>query len=168
MHALLSISSFGVPLRFICMAYGLNIASPWSLGGFKKDLAPEVLTLEIGTNDLSRSAPEDLVRFLLSFPVRVISVCHVIPRAISYPHASLFSQHAYVLNNYVRVVFEDIPNVFCWTHMAFNSPVKDFYVKAGVHLNPTGNISLLIKSAWCLPPQPFSLQLTVSWYVYIN
>ena len=92
-----------------------------------------------------RSAPEvvgstieDLVRFLLSFPVRVIGVCHVIPRAISYPYASLFSQHVHVLNNYVRVVLKDIPNVFCWTHTAFNSALKDFYVKDGVHLNPTG------------------------------
>ena len=77
------------------------------------------------TFDLLRSSPEvvgstieDLVRFLLSFPVRVIGVCHVIPRAISYPYASLFSQHAHVLNNYVRVVLEDIPNVFCWTYTA--------------------------------------------------
>lgn len=101
------------------------------------------------TNDLSHSAPEvvgsafeDLVRFLLSFPVRVIGVCHVIPRAISYPHASLFSQHAHVLNNYDWVVLEDIPFVFCWTHTAFNSPLKDFYVKNGVHLNPTGQYLL--------------------------
>ena len=83
-----------------------------------KDLAPEVLILEIGTNDFSCSAPEvvgsaieDLVRVLLNFPFRVIGVCHVNPHGISYPHASLFLQHARVLNNYARVVLEDIPNV---------------------------------------------------------
>ena len=57
-------------------------------------LSPDVISLEIGKNDLSFTCPEtvgsaieDLVRLLSSkFSVRVIiiGVCHVIPRGISY------------------------------------------------------------------------------------
>ena len=54
-------------------------------------ISPDVVILEIGTNDLSLEPPEvvgsaieDLVRLLLdSFSVRVVGVCHVIPRGIS-------------------------------------------------------------------------------------
>ena len=56
-----------------------------------RDLAPDIVILEIGTNDLSKlppekvgSAIEDLVRLFLSdFSVRAIGVCYVIPRGIS-------------------------------------------------------------------------------------
>lgn len=56
-----------------------------------KDLAPDVIILEIGTNDLSHAPPEvvgstieDLVSLLLNeYSVRVIGVCHVIPRGFS-------------------------------------------------------------------------------------
>lgn len=54
-------------------------------------ISPDVVILEIGTNDLSLEPPEvvgsaieELVRLLLdSFSVRVVGVCHVIPRGIS-------------------------------------------------------------------------------------
>lgn len=54
-------------------------------------IAPEAVILEIGTNDLSHNGPEavgsdieDLVCFLMKeFGVRVVCVCHVIPRGPS-------------------------------------------------------------------------------------
>ena len=53
-----------------------------------KGLSPDIIILEIGTNDLTRSGPEvvgseidDFVRFLLNnLTVRVLGVCHAIPR----------------------------------------------------------------------------------------
>ena len=76
--------------------------------------------------------------FLRDFSVRVVGVCYVIPRGISHPDASLFDQRAQVLNQYLTVVLGDVPNVFCWRHMPFNHPAKDFYLADGVHLNPSG------------------------------
>lgn len=115
-----------------------------------RDLSPDIIILEIGTNDLSHTPPEvvgsaieDLVSLLLNeFSVRAIGVCHVIPRGISYPHAMLFLQQATVLNQYVSVVLEQFPNVFCWSHADFNSPHKDLYLADGVHVNPSGQYLL--------------------------
>ena len=119
-------------------------------------VSPDVVILEIGTNDLSLEPPEvvgsaiqELVQFLLDhFPVRVVGVCHVIPHGISemsHIPASLFAQRAHILNRYVSVVLEDIPNVFCWCHKTFSHPAKNFFLADGVHLNPFGPISFVSK-----------------------
>ena len=113
-------------------------------------LAPDVLILEVGSNDLSCARPEvvgsdidDLVRFILSnSSVKVLGVCHVIPRGASFLDADQFVRMAAVLNNYVSVVLETLPSVFCWTHRDFTSPLKDLYLPDGVHLNPTGQYLL--------------------------
>ena len=60
-----------------------------------RDLAPDIVILETGTNDLSKlppekvgSAIEDLVRLFQSdFSVRAIGVCYVTPRGSFFPHA---------------------------------------------------------------------------------
>ena len=56
-----------------------------------KQLSPDIIILEIGTNDLTRVGPEvvgseidDFVRFMVdNLAVRVVGVCHVIPRVFS-------------------------------------------------------------------------------------
>ena len=115
-----------------------------------RDLAPDIVIWEIGTNDLTHTPPEivgslieDFVRLLQGkFSVRTIGVCGVIPRGISVPHALSFLHNASVLNQYVGVVLDDFPNVFCWSHAEFNSPYKDLYLRDGVHVNPTGQYFL--------------------------
>ena len=115
-----------------------------------RDLAPDIVILEIGTNDLSHSLPqtvgsqiEELVRLLRrDYSVRVIGVCGVIPRGISVPHAMAFLDHATLLNHYVSIVLEEFPTVFCWCHAEFNSPHKDLYLRDGIHVNPTGQYLL--------------------------
>ena len=115
-----------------------------------RDLAPDIVILEIGTNDLTHTPPEivgslieEFVRLLQGkFSVRAIGVCGVIPRGISVPHALSFSHNASVLNQYIGVVLDDFPNVFCWSHTEFNSPYKDLYLRDGVHVNPTGQYFL--------------------------
>ena len=59
-----------------------------------------------------------------------------------FPHAMSFWRNATVVNQYVRVVLADLPNVFCWCHPEFNNPHKDFYLADGVHLNPSGQYLL--------------------------
>ena len=116
----------------------------------KLRLAPDVVILEIGTNDLSVLGPEmvgssieELVSSLLNdFAVSVIGVCHVIPRGDSFTHWAEFLQRAKILNNYVRVVLDPFPNVFCWSHKDFSSPHKDLYLADGVHVNPLGQYFL--------------------------
>ena len=73
-------------------------------------LAPDVVSLEVGTNDISDVGPEvvgssieGLVSSLLDdFSVTVVGVCHVIPRGVSFRDWEIFLQRAEILNNYVR------------------------------------------------------------------
>ena len=70
--------------------------------GIVSSLSPQVVILEIGTNDLTRLRPEvtgseieELVCLLLdTFSVRVIGVCEVLPRA----RAPFFNDTALILN----------------------------------------------------------------------
>ena len=94
-----------------------------------EQIAPEVVILEIGTNDLVNTGPEvvgsnieSLIRLLLdSYFVRVVGVCHVIPRGVSHIDASLFAQRVEILKQYLRVVLESLPNVFLLVAQGFFS-----------------------------------------------
>ena len=115
-----------------------------------EQVALEVVILEIGTNDLVNTGPEvvgsnieSLVPLLLdSYFVRVIGVCHVIPRGVSHIDSSRFPQRVEILKQYLSVVLESLPNVFCWLHKAFSHPAKDLYLADGVHVNPAGQYHL--------------------------
>ena len=116
-----------------------------------KQLSPDIIILEIGTNDLTRVSPEvvgseinDFVRFLVdNLTVRVVGVCHVIPRVFSCAASQTsFLTSATALNQYTNAVLGDLPNVFCWVHTPFSSPGKDFYLNDGVHLNSVGQYQL--------------------------
>ena len=74
--------------------------------------------------------------------VRVVGVCHVIPRGVSHIDSSLFAQRVEILKQYLSVVLESLPNVFCWLHKAFSHPAKDLYLADGVHVNPAGQYHL--------------------------
>ena len=107
-------------------------------------MAPDVVILEIGTNDLTDKGPEvvgsaidDLVRLLVgSYAIRVVCVCHVIPRGISHAKAEEFAKKVAILAQYLDDVLADIPNAFCWRHRSFTHPQRDFYLDDCVHLNP--------------------------------
>ena len=106
--------------------------------------APDVVILEIGTNDLCNEPPEtvgsqidELVELLLNhFSVRVVGVCLVIKRA-----EPMFNMKVEVLNRYLSVVV-DRPRVFVWRHKILDSPSHDFLLEDGVHLNPCGQYLL--------------------------
>ena len=84
-----------------------------------------------------------MVRLLLdSYLVRVVGVCHVIPHGVSHIDSSRFAQRVEILKQYLNVVLESLPNVFCWLHKAFSRPTKDLYLADGVHVNPAGQYHL--------------------------
>ena len=104
-----------------------------------------MIILELGTNDLTNLLPEvvgseieELVSLLLeTFSVRVIGVCRVIPRDISFAGYDGLLQRISVLKQYLSVVLAS-SHVFSWTHSSFSSPSKPFYLADGVHLNTLG------------------------------
>ena len=92
---------------------GLTVARLRRDLGMVSSLSPQVVILELGTNDLTRlrlevagSEIED------TFSVRVIGVCKVLPRV----RAPFFNDAASILNQYLCGILEPIPNVFCWRH----------------------------------------------------
>ena len=119
-----------------------------------KQLSSDIIILEIlGTDNLTCVGPEvvgseidDFVRLLVdNLTVRVVGVCHVIPRVFSCAASQTsFITSATPLNQYKNAVLGDLPNVFCWVHTPFSSPGKDFYLNDGVHLGcvPLGNPDL--------------------------
>ena len=115
-----------------------------------RDLAPDIVILEIGTNNLTHTSPEtvgsnieDFASFLKrEFSVCANGICGVIPSGISVSHVMSFWHNASVLNQYVGVVLDDFANVFCWSQSEFNSPHKDLHLRDGVHVNPPGQYLL--------------------------
>ena len=113
-------------------------------------LAPDVVLLEIGTNDLTSLAPEvvgssieELVLTLKGFnSVAVVGVCHVIPRGEATLNSMTFWERATVLQQYLEVVLDPLDSIFCWRHKVFTRPNQDFYLRDGVHLNVRGQYLL--------------------------
>lgn len=107
--------------------------------------APDIIILDIGTNDLTVKPPEkvgsdidDLTRKLISdFSVSIVVVCSVIPRASS----THFNEKARMLNHYLSVVI-DSPRLFYWQHCKLLKPKKPVLLADGVHLNPHGQYAL--------------------------
>ena len=115
-----------------------------------RQLMPDIVVLEVGTNDLPSVAPEvvgssieDLVVTLKSiYSVVVVCVCRVIPRGESTICSLYFWERAKVLQQYLEVVLDSLDCVFCWRHKAFTRPDQDFYLRDGVHLNVRGQYLL--------------------------
>ena len=115
-----------------------------------RSLSPDIVILEIGTNDLSVHGPEvvgsaidELVELLrVNFSVRVVVVCEIISRGSSNTRAENFNASAKVLNRYVRAVLEHQTNVFTWQHRGFINPYRNLLLPDGVHVNPAGQYCL--------------------------
>jgi len=115
-----------------------------------EQIAPNVVLLEIGTNDLVDARLEvvgseivSLVCHLLEvYKVPVFGVFHVIPCGQSHDEAASFVERVEILQQYLEVVLSPIPNVFCWLPQDFSHPGKDFYMPDGVNLNPAGQYHL--------------------------
>ena len=109
---------------------------------------PDILILEIGTNDLNTGKPEiigsaidDLIVYLRAhFSIRVVVVCQVIPRRnrrTGLP-ALEFNERANILNQYLSVVVGAYPWAFTWEHKYISSLSRPCLLADGVHLNASG------------------------------
>jgi hypothetical protein len=109
-------------------------------------ISPDIVILDIGTNDLALAPPEvvgsdieELVRSLVAeYCVRAVVLCQVTPRATN--KSSNFNERAKLLNQYTRVVIEPIEQAICWTHRGFSNPSVTPFLSDGVHLTPWDNI----------------------------
>jgi hypothetical protein len=85
-------------------------------------ISPDIVILDIGTNDLAPAPPEvvrsdieELVCSLVAeYFVRAVVLCQVTPRATN--KSSNFNERAKLLNQYTRVVIQPIEQAICWTH----------------------------------------------------
>lgn len=106
-------------------------------------LSPDIVILEIGTNDLSVEDPsvvassiEVLVRYLHdSFGVKIVGFCLVIPRISPVE----FNVKVKIFNQLARSLLDTIPYAFCWFHKGVSS---NFLLQDGVHLNRAGQLRL--------------------------
>ena len=121
---------------------------------FVQHFKPDIVILEVGTNDLSSCAPEvvgskvdDLARlFRDKYNVRVVGVCHVINRNVPYSRSPApdqgFNAKAARLRQYLSVVLAEEPGIFLWEHREFLYSNRVLLAKVGVHCNYKGQYCL--------------------------
>jgi lysophospholipase L1-like esterase len=109
-------------------------------------LSPDIVILEIGTNDLSLLPPEvvgseieELVYLLRqTYHVKVVCVCLLTQRNRN----PVFNAKRVIVNKYLTVVLEHMPNVFTWLHQRFARPSVTPFLRDGVHFNKIGQYAL--------------------------
>ena len=117
-----------------------------------RHLRPDIVILEIGTNDLSLEPPEvvgsnidDLARLLRDeYKVRVVVVCQVLDRNLPNSHDSNkdFNVKASLLRKYLSVVLSDAVGIVLWEHRDFSRSDRVLLSPDGVHVNEQGQYCL--------------------------
>lgn len=95
-----------------------------------KYFGPDIVILELGTNDLSVYQPEvfgsgmeELVKEIKErFSVQVVGVCKVIPRSHECEKCN-----PVIYNKYINAVIKSIDGVFVWTHRGSFNPTEECY-----------------------------------------
>ena len=108
-----------------------------------KEFGPDIIILQLGTNDLVNSSPltvgsslEHLVTVLHDvYKVDLICVCQTLRRSSL---EVLFNKNAGLLTRYLKTVLEPIPYAFFWSHRGFRKTKSAFLSQDGVHLNGRG------------------------------
>lgn len=112
-------------------------------------MAPKVVILELGSNDLVKLPPqtvgselEELVRELHEvYSVEFIVVGQVLRRRS--PDADEFNCKLGKLHQYLKVVLDDLPYCYYWKHRGFWNSKRNLYLSDGVHLNNLGNFKFM-------------------------
>ena len=108
-----------------------------------KEFGPDIIILQLGTNDLVNSSPltvgsslEHLVTVLHDvYKVDLICVCQTLRRSSL---EVLFNKNTGLLTRYLKTVLEPIPYAFFWSHRGFWKTKSAFLSQDGVHLNGRG------------------------------
>ena len=110
-------------------------------------LIPDVLILEIGTNDLADPtiSPHDLVEnidvilhFLKQNGVRLTVVCQILPRKNIPPYTPDFNRKVFQTNKILSKSLTHNNNAIFWQHRTLHKPMDKIFCDDGVHLNSTG------------------------------
>ena len=115
--------------------------------GAVKDFGPDIIILQLGSNDLVDSPAlkvgshlEDLVVLLHDhYKVDLICVCQTLRRSSS---EVVFNKKVCLLTKYLKTVLEPIPYAFFWSHRGFWNTKSQFLSRDGVHLNGRGQHKL--------------------------
>ena len=107
---------------------------------------PQIVILELGTNDLSNLAPttvgsflEDLTQVLHSrYAVQRVVVCQTLFR----DRNPDFNEQVTLLNKYSAVVISSLPYAYFWKHRSLWNSSKTLYLRDGVHLSAFGQVKL--------------------------
>ena len=103
--------------------------------------APDIVVLQLGTNDLSRLDPfvvassiGELVTILHdTYNVKLICVCQTLLGS-----DPVFNTRVRALNKYVKTFLEALSYVFFWGHRGFWNASQRFLARDGIHLNRQG------------------------------
>ena len=114
-----------------------------------RQIAPEVIILELGSNDLVNLSPqtvgselENLVRELYeAYSVEFVVVGQVLRRRTR--DAGECNCKVGKLHLYLKVVLEQLPFCYYWRHRGFWNSKRDLHLPDGVHLNSLGNYKFL-------------------------
>ena len=109
-----------------------------------RQVAPQIIILELGSNDLVKLAPEtvgseleNLVRDLHDIhSVEVVVVGQVLRRRTR--DSVQFNYKVGQLHQYLKVVLEHFPFCYYWRHRGFWNCKQDLHLPDGVHLNNLG------------------------------
>ena len=124
--------------------------------GYVKKFLPNIVILEVGTNDLPLMKPEtvgskieDLVRLLLGVAsIQVIKVSLVSDRAAPPPE---FNLKVGILNQYLTVVLDGMDNVFCWRHRGFTHPAIPPFLPDDFHFTRRAQYRLYCSYQGAIP-----------------
>ena len=123
-----------------------------------RQLVPDVIILELGSNDLVELSPqtvgselESLVRELYEIDsVQFVVVGQVLRRHT--PNSVEYNFKVGKLHQYLKVVLEPLPFCYYWRHRGFWKSKSELYLPDGVHLNNLGNYKFMssIRGAVCV------------------
>ena len=114
-----------------------------------KEIAPDIIILELGSNDLVKLPPqtvsselESLVQDLHNtFSIKFVVVSQVLRR---YTKDSVdFNCKVGKLHQCLKVVLERRPYCYYWRHSGFWNCNPNLYLSDGVHLNSLGNYKFM-------------------------
>ncbi len=143
--------NFHIPETGHVSLYGTYKLDKYDLSWVLK-YKPDIVILELGTNDLSTLRPEvvgskidDLAQVLRGqYKVRIVGVCQVINHNI--PQAREpdcdFKAKATVSRQYLSVILADQPGIFLWDHKEFYRSDHSLLSLEGVHCNAQGQYCL--------------------------
>lgn len=113
-------------------------------------LSPDILVLEIGSNDLCRrrskpkevatSVLESVKSFHIFFQVKFVIVCKITERS-KIPYAK-YNENVARTNRYLKLALEELDYAKFWSHRGLSCPTIDIFTRDGVHLNSKGNRAL--------------------------